>query len=847
MRSGPGTLCLTWVLAGVFAVLYAGRPARSQGAGLGLRAQTILKSRCAGCHGQAGAGGLDVTRWRSIVLERRSVVPGQPNESELIRRVESGSMPLGGPKLAENELKALRAWVSAGAPDWIPSPSVRPRRRITEAEVLAAVLEDVQRAPPEERQSLRYLSLANLNNNPEVAAERLGQYLPALSKLVNSLSWNHRIMVPAAFGPGRAVIRLDIRDYGWSAAAWDEVASAYPFAYIPKGLRAQYDQVHTLTRCDRAYLRADWFIAHGSRPPLYDRLLGIPSTVRELEDRLAVHADQDLVENRAVRGGRRNSGVSRNNRVVERHETAFGAYWKSFDFKSNEGNRNIFKHPLDFHFDGGELIFHLPNGLQGYMLANANGNRLDEAPVQIVSDRNNREDPIVRNGLSCIGCHAEGMKAFQDQVRPALSLLLRQRPDAEAQRALASYQPQPALDALFRADNVRFDTAIRQTGGRSSGRPDEEPVYLLAQSYFGFLESPNVSTAQAAADLNISEEELRQGVAQGSELGRLGLDQLRLADGGVKRDLWEQVFLRVVEVFGQGASLPARTPLVAAGVPDPRKTVQVKPFTVRNSELAEHGVQAQRARDVLAFWLGKSQDLRLVEKKAQVTLIGVLTPQPGGEVRLQISDARGTLLEEAGGPPDEIDCLTFLLANRVNLSLTGEQLSVPENLAGVGLSTGDLGVDLQAGVGEKAPFNVSVSTDRGVESTYRAGDGFQVLASVDRDCYLTIYEVDSSGRVSLLFPNQFAPNNRISAGQLRTLGGPGDEFQLQADGHPGVNTLVAIGTLDPIPLPGYENGTPTDGPLRGSQSVLAKGILQRLATRGGHIAALATSRFYMAR
>jgi mono/diheme cytochrome c family protein len=847
MRSGPGTFGIIGVLAGSFAGLWAGPPVSSQGADPGQRAQTILKSRCAGCHGRAGAGGLDVTRWRSIVLERRSVVPGKPDQSELIRRVESGSMPLGGPKLAPNELKALRAWVSAGAPDWAPSPAARPRPRITEAQVLSAVLEDLQRSQPEERQSLRYLSLANLNNNPEVTAERLSQYIVALSKLVNSLSWNHRIAIPKAFGPGQAVIRMDIRDYGWRAAAWDEVASAYPFAYVPNGLRAEYDQVRTLTRCDRAYLRADWFIAHASRPPLYDRLLGTPATVRELEDRLAVRADQDLVENRAVRGGRRNSGVSRNNRVVERHETAFGAYWKSFDFKSNEGNRNIFKHPLDFHFDGGELIFHLPNGLQGYMLANANGNRLDEAPIQIVSDRNNREDPVVRNGLSCIGCHAEGMKAFQDQVRPALSLLLRQHPDTEAQRALASYRPQSELDALFRTDNTRFDAAVRQTGGRASGRPDEEPVYLLAQSYFGFLESPNVSPAQAAADLNISEEELRQGLARGSELGRLGLDQLRLADGGVKRDLWEQVFLRVVEVFGQGASLPARTPLVAAGVPDPRKTVQIKPFTVRNSELTEHGVQAQRARDALAFWLGKSQDLRLVGKNAQVTLTGVLTPQPGGEVQLQISDARGALLEEAGGPPGEIDGLAFLLANRVNLSLTGEQLSVPENLAGVGLSTGDLGVDVQAGVGEKAPFNVSIAPDRGVESSYRVGEGFQVLASVDRDCYLTIYEVDSSGRVSLLFPNQFVPNNRLSAGQLRTLGGPGDDFQLQADGHPGVNTLVAVATLDPIGLPGYENGRPVESPLRGSQSVIAKSILQTLATRGGHTAAVATSRFYIAR
>ena len=58
----------------------------------------------------------------------------------------------------------------------------------------------------------------------------------------------------------------------------------------------------------------------------------------------------------------------------------------------------------------------LPNGLQAYYISNASGIRINEAPTTIVSNPEER-DGIVRNGISCIGCHTEGMKTFKDDVR----------------------------------------------------------------------------------------------------------------------------------------------------------------------------------------------------------------------------------------------------------------------------------------------------------------------------------------------------------------------------------------------------------------------------------------------
>ena len=135
-------------------------------------------------------------------------------------------------------------------------------------------------------------------------------------------------------------------------------------------------------KTDVPSIHIDWFLATASTPPLYHELLALPFNGRELEQQL----DVDVVGNltnapgvRVWRAGFNNSGVSTNNRVVERHTSRYGAYWKSYDFAGSVGTQNIFTHPLNFNHDGGEAIFNLPNGLQGYYLANSSGFRLDEA------------------------------------------------------------------------------------------------------------------------------------------------------------------------------------------------------------------------------------------------------------------------------------------------------------------------------------------------------------------------------------------------------------------------------------------------------------------------------------
>ena len=130
---------------------------------------------------------------------------------------------------------------------------------------------------------------------------------------------------------------------------------------------------------------------------------------------------------RARRAGMAVSGVSRNNRVVERHPARNGGYWKSFDFATSSGRENIFRHPVSFEESGGEMVFALPNGMHGYYVCDHIGHRIPEAPTSIVTDIF-AADATVRNGLACMRCHQKGVRRFRDDVdRP--SLRFRQLPE----------------------------------------------------------------------------------------------------------------------------------------------------------------------------------------------------------------------------------------------------------------------------------------------------------------------------------------------------------------------------------------------------------------------------------
>src|SRR5205085_6397614 len=100
------------------------------------------------------------------------------------------------------------------------------------------------------------------------------------------------------------------------------------------------------TGCRLPYVRADWLVAAASRPPLYHDLLRLPETEAGLQRLLRIDVGENVRRGRVARAGFNGSGVSRNNRMIERHESGGVLYWRSYDFARNTGRGNLFAHPL---------------------------------------------------------------------------------------------------------------------------------------------------------------------------------------------------------------------------------------------------------------------------------------------------------------------------------------------------------------------------------------------------------------------------------------------------------------------------------------------------------------------
>ncbi len=517
------------------------------------RAKAVFEQRCFRCHGQNGkaAGNIFVLD-RARLISSGVVVPGDA-ASTLLKVIESGVMPQGGPELSADEKSVLRNWVLTGAPDWnANNGGVNSRAFISESTLLSSISEDQERTPSRVRPYIRYFSLAHLHN-AGVSEEEMESYRTALAKLINSLSWHREVTPPAPVDAARTLYRIDLRDYLLTAASWRRVLAVYPYGLITQDT----ERITRLSGEIAAYVRADWFVATASVPPLYHELLGLPLTVADLERRLGVNTSRRLAEEKNVmRGGLRSSGVSQNNRVLERHISPFGSYWRSYDFRSNLDDQNIFANPLRLNAAGGEIIFNLPNGLQAYFLADALGRRIDAAPVEIVSDRNRPDDPVIRNGRSCIGCHFAGMKSFQDDVRPGLQRLGSAPFDLE--KALALYVSQDELNRALLEDSRRFLAAEGNLGGKYRDKrwdtnAQEEPVNALSQRF-----QSELTLAQAAAEVGIEPREFEERIRWNARLNAIGLQQLLVQGGGFKRDVWEKHFGDVVRELQLGAHLPGQ-------------------------------------------------------------------------------------------------------------------------------------------------------------------------------------------------------------------------------------------------------------------------------------------------
>ncbi len=438
----------------------------------------VLERNCARCHQEGKLINRErpaknfgnILKLDEIAANPSYVLPGNPLGSKLFRQIADKEMPYdvnyeGETRygtLSEGDLTALEAWIAGLGSK--ATASCESHKLITPEAMVGFMVADLDRQPAPRRATTRYLTLTHLANTcTDGAAMKV--YRQGAIKFLNSLSRSPDVVKLETIDPKATILRFNLVDLGWTTADWDSLLAVYPYNVQPN------TQVNAAlvssARTPLAYLRADWLVFTASQPPLYDVLLRLPTTFQELARDQGVNVEADIRNFVAQRAGFQKSGVSQNNRLIERHPSRSGYFWTSYDFAGNRDRQNLFAFPLGpggtgFYHDGGETVFSLPNGFQGYYLNKASGERLDKGPTTIVRDAS-RKDFAVTNGISCMGCHDQGMRKAKDEIRDSV-LGARSFPRDVRDAVEGLYPPRDKMDAVIEADGKRFADAMARAG-----------------------------------------------------------------------------------------------------------------------------------------------------------------------------------------------------------------------------------------------------------------------------------------------------------------------------------------------------------------------------------------------
>jgi mono/diheme cytochrome c family protein len=547
----------------------------------------VFTTHCARCHQEGSlvdrpkpAGGFGfVLDLDALARNPEYVQAGNPSASQIYSRIVNQTMPkdmdyvtVFGP--SAEETKAVEAWINSLGE--AATATIASREFIEDEAVVDLIANDIKELSDFERPRVRYFTLTHLYNAGDTDAE-MEVYRQALSKMLNSLSLESGIVVPVPVDEQKTVFRVDITDLGWDAELWRDIEQVDPYFIEYDTPVMQFLQ--TETRTTVPFVRADWFTFVATQPPLYYDILGLPKTTPELERKLGVDTSANRLALRVARAGFQQSGVSRNNRMIERHSLSTGAYWESFDFSGNKERQSFFLFPLgpqnafgdfsiDFGFvhDGGEVIFNLPNGLQGYYLTDARGNRLDKGPTNIVQDPS-RRDQAVTNGISCMSCHDKGMQLKNDQVRDyVLSNIALPK---EARDIIEEIFPvKEDWDELQKKDMQRFLDALKLAGVDPNLKLAGEEI---VSSLFLRFER-DLTIEQAAAEIGMDQETFKARLDMGSAQ-TFALKQ-RLSFNLVPRDQFVELFADLVNEITENKAFDLRERLApgAIAINDPNSS-----------------------------------------------------------------------------------------------------------------------------------------------------------------------------------------------------------------------------------------------------------------------------------
>jgi len=124
--------------------------------------------------------------------------------------------------------------------------------------------------------------------------------------------------------------------------------------------------------------------------------------------------------------------------------------------------------------------------------------------------------------------------------------------------------------------------------------------------------------------------------------------------------------------------------------------------------------------------------------------------------------------------------------------------------ASAGIVTYDKAIDYSRFINRDRYLDVQIWTDN---DEYYEGDQMTISFRSNNDCYVAIYNIDTRGRVNLIFPTDPGDSPRIRGGKIYQLPDRDDNYQFSVQGPAGTEYLEVVASNDPFPIPDWYNGS----------------------------------------
>ena len=339
--------------------------------------------------------------------------------------------------------------------------------------------------------------------------------------------------------------RIDTRALGWEKTLPQVLCTHYPYRAIgqrPGSVPLVFDGL--------------WFVATITDPVETGNAQQLLLYGRELKDagdfRKFWKVQEDAQLNFGLIEGQ--SGVSvQRTRLIENNASGNrGYHWQTFDSRVVAGETDpletLNKRPPKH--DASELIAGIPKQyagkggtLQAYFLADGAGKPQVKAPADIVTDSTGVRGVEIRNTISCIACHVEGIRhPTVDQYRAYILSAARVYADKHTHLELDRYHASDIAKEIRRA-NEDYAAGVKLCNGLT---PEENAAAFIqcVQLYDG-----PVDLAQAARELHIPQAELRLAIGDYSRrYGLTGRLAFLVQGDAISRQQWQANFTKAQEI-----------------------------------------------------------------------------------------------------------------------------------------------------------------------------------------------------------------------------------------------------------------------------------------------------------